>query len=94
MSMAGEQILGNTNWTLEFWWSHHCPVVSTEGRYSDFSCVESSLETSPIAGLWPIIFSVLLCCLSSLSFGPLVFSGTIWGMIPHNLASNALHPGL
>jgi hypothetical protein len=74
MSMAGGQILGNTNWTLEFWWGHHYPVVSTEGRYTEFACVESSLETSPIAELWPIISSVLLCCLSSLSFGPLVVS--------------------
>lgn len=49
MSMASEQILGNTNWTLEFWWDH--PVVSTKGRHTEFACVESSLQTSPIAGL-------------------------------------------
>lgn len=82
-------MLGSTNCTLELWWDHHCPVVSTEGRHTESARVESPMETTPIAWSYE---------LSSGASNPLNLPAhqssqePSLRVIPHSLASGALFP--
>lgn len=84
-------MLGSTDCTLELWWDHHCPLVSTEERHTESARVESPMETTPIA--WS-------CDLSSAALYPLNLHALqssqepSLGVIPHSLASGAGLPSL